>query len=365
MKKFIAITALLCAMCVMFSCDNSSQPPVFKAGDDLALAIADLKSGETLYVTDDVDLDAPITIPAGKAVVIQLTGDSEIEYEGSGSAFVVEDGGSLVIKGQSAGSGKSMKDGAAGGTVIEANEPVEALFKVGPGATLELENVTLIGENKDNYGLIWFDNPEDVTSELVTKVTLTNVNAVADKSIICPTYHNEATAACTTAGGCAHPMNADIVIKGGKFTRTGTAYDSAIMRKTIFVVGSKLTMEDVEIVSAVSPGVEISGSYLADVYPSWYEHNAGTSSIKNCTITNKATTGSYEDWMGSAVAVSQSGAVEIEGGTYTGLYAFTSLNGAVTPDGTITATDVTFSGSIDDVSKTGGDGFISVNGTEY
>mgnify|MGYP006316329815 CR=1 FL=1 len=36
MKKLITLSALLCAMCVMFSCnDGSSQPPVFKAGDDL------------------------------------------------------------------------------------------------------------------------------------------------------------------------------------------------------------------------------------------------------------------------------------------------------------------------------------------
>ena len=368
MKKIITLTALLCTMCLMFSCHDTSPAPMLLNGqyvESLDEAIAAMKAGDTLQVTRDLDVEAPIAVD--KEITIELLGGAKIEYDGEGSAFDIKEGGSLVIKGQSAGSGKSgmYRSSAAGGTVIEADGPVEALFKVGPGATLELENVTLIGENKDNYGLIWFDNPEDVTSELVTKVILTNVNAVADKSIICPTYHYEATAACAAAGGCSHPMNADIVIKGGKFTRTGTALDSAILRKTIFVVGSKLTMEDAEIVSAISPGVEISGSYLADAYPSYYGHNAGTSSIKNCTITNKATAGSYEDWMGSAVAVSQSGAVEIEGGTYTGLYAFASLNGGVNPDGRITATDVTFSGSIENVNKTGGDGIISVNGTSY
>lgn len=57
MKKLITLTALLCAISVMFSCnDGSSQPPVFKAGDDFAQTISELKSGETLFVSDDVDL---------------------------------------------------------------------------------------------------------------------------------------------------------------------------------------------------------------------------------------------------------------------------------------------------------------------
>lgn len=52
-----------------------------------------------------MDLEALLTIPTGKDIVIQLLGDSEIEYEGSGSAFVIEEGAKLTIKGPASGSG--------------------------------------------------------------------------------------------------------------------------------------------------------------------------------------------------------------------------------------------------------------------
>lgn len=336
-------------MCVMFSCDNSSQPPVFKAGDDLALAIADLKSGETLYVTDDVDLDAPITIPAGKAVVIQLTGDSEIEYEGSGSAFVVEDGGSLVIKGPVSGSGKSMKDGAAGGTVIEANEPVEALFKVGPGATLELENVTLIGENKPYCGLILINNPAEELNGPVIK--LTDVRAVASKSVITSYAHGEANDLCSNEG-CTHWAYATVEIKGGYFEKTSNdAYFGN--ENCIYLIACKGLIEGAEVVSRNGACIEVACS----------DRSGEAIKIKDCTVTSNY--GGDAHWQGTAVAASLKGEIEIEGGTYTGHYALATYNGIYTPDGTITCTGATLRGSEADVSKTGGDGFISVDGTDY
>ena len=370
MKKIITLTALLCTMCLMFSCHDTSPAPMLLNGqyvESLDEAIAAMKAGDTLQVTRDLDVEAPIAVD--KEITIELLGGAKIEYDGEGSAFDIKEGGSLVIKGQSAGSGKSgmYRSSAAGGTVIEADGPVDALFNVAYGATLELENVTLVGQNTPNHGLIYFENPEDVTLEPTTKVILTNVNAIADNSIICPTVHYEATDACSSvfASGCGHPMNAEIRIKGGKFVRTGTELVDGSSRKTIFILSGKLIMEDAEVISAVTPGVEISGTKFASAYPGYYDLNVEPSVIRNCTITNTVTKEMEKDWMGAAVAASQYGEIKIEGGTYSGYYGLVTLNGAVNPDGIIDASDVEVSGIEADVFKTGGDGIISVNGTDY
>lgn len=182
MKKLITLAALLCAMCVMFSCnDGSSQPPVFKAGDDFAQAISELKSGETLFVSDDVDLEAPLTIPAGKDIVIQLLGDSEIEYEGSGSAFVVEEGAKLTIKGPASGSGKSKKNGAAEGAVIESDGPVDSLFTIGYGAE-EPRYGSAVAASRT--GKIEIEGGS-YTSEIYCLVTYPQASSTAKATITC------------------------------------------------------------------------------------------------------------------------------------------------------------------------------------
>lgn len=369
MKKLITLTALLCAMCVMFSCDNSSQPPVFKAGDDFAQAISELKSGETLFVSDDVELDAPLTIPAGKDIVIQLLGDSEIEYEGSGSAFVVEDGGSLVIKGPASGSGKSKKDGAAEGAVIESDGPVDSLITIGYGADVTLENITLKGENTENHSLIWLVSPDVESKAPETKLTLINVNATADKSIIAPFVHVKAIeGGCTAGDMCDHPMNAEIVIKGGSYTTTKYT-KGAFNNHPLYFEGAKVSMEDVTVVSAGYAAVEIQGSRYSTMYHlfggSFGTVDFGPSTIKNCTITNNV---KAEDagavWHGAAVAASYTGEIVIEGGTYSGLCALATLSGSAPCDGKITCSGATLNGSEVESTKTDGDGEITIDGVE-
>lgn len=129
-----------------------------------------------------MDLEAPLTIPAGKDIVIQLLGDSEI--------------------------GKSKKNGAAEGAVIESDGPVDSLFTIGYGADVTLENITLIGENTANNSLIFIENLEDKTKDMTTKLTLINVNTLDYADAEEPLY-GSAIAASQTG---------KIEIEGGSYT---------------------------------------------------------------------------------------------------------------------------------------------------
>lgn len=106
-----------------------------------------------------MDLEALLTIPTGKDIVIQLLGDSEIEYEGSGS-------------------------------------------------DVTLENITLIGENTANNSLIFIENLEDKTKDMTTKLTLINVNTLDYADAEEPLY-GSAVAASQTG---------KIEIEGGSYT---------------------------------------------------------------------------------------------------------------------------------------------------
>ena len=291
---------------------------------ELADAIADAQSGDTITLLDNVSLTAPVTVPAGKAITLDL-GDYTLSYTSdvAGEAMITNNG-ELTVVGEGAivytytgaadsaytkgnytinNSGKLVIDGA---TVQNATAAMShAYYAVNNGNGGEVILKSGLIENLTNYGVrlfgkgsltvnggeikgtraVWIQAPGSNTADAPAisltvndgKLTATGENGGYKLAVYSYNYGNSpANINITVTGGV---IDGDIALTGGvNKTATETVTVTGGIINDIYSYAEDEVAKNTVNVSGGTFNVRVYDAYLADGFiPT--ENDDGTYSV--------------------------------------------------------------------------------------